>query len=240
MRLMNQWLGVGIVDGKSMHRNGQGTPQGYIVSPLLCNIYLHYVLDEWMDKTVKPLLKGECFIVRYADDFVIGFEFEEDTHRVNQTLPKRMEKYGFRIHREKSKLMKFVPEVEGKPPKLDFLGFTHYWTKSRRGNNIIKQRTSKRSVLKAIRKIQDFCKFNRHKCLIEQYKLLSSKLRGLYQYYGIRGNFFSIRTIYQKAIHAWLYWLNKRSQHNSYTWAGYQELLKHFKLPRPKIVNWNV
>ena len=239
MLLINQWLGVGIVDGESMHRNRQGTPQGNVVSPLLCNIYLHYVLDEWMDKTVRPLLKGECFIVRYADDFVIGFEYGEDARRVMQTLPKRMAKYSLRIHPEKSKLMKFVPG-EKKPPTMDFLGFTHYWTKSRKGNNIIKRRTSKKGIHKAIRKIQDSCKYNRHERLKEQYELLSSKLRGLYQYYGIRGNFISIRTIYQEAIHIWLYWLNRRSQHNSYTWAGYQELLKHFILPKPKIVHWNV
>jgi len=239
MRLINQWLGVGIIDGKSMHRNSQGTPQGNIISPLLCNIYLHFVLDEWMDKTVRPLLKGESFIVRYADDFVIGFEYEEDARRVMRALPKRMAKYSLQIHPEKSKLMKFVPESI-KPPTMDFLGFTHYWTKSQKGNNIIKRRTSKKGLHKAISKIYDSCKYNRHDRLKEQYKVLCSKLRGLYQYYGIRGNYFSVRTIYQKAIYAWRYWLNKRSQHNSYTWKGYMELLKHFVLPKPRIVHRNV
>lgn len=240
MRLINQWLRAGIVDGKSMQRNTKGTPQGNIISPLMCNVYMHYVLDQWMDKAIRPLLKGESFIIRYADDFVIGFEYEEDARRVMQTLPKRMGKYGLTIHPEKSHLFEFVPENTGKRSTLDFLGFTHYWTKSQRGNNIIKRRTGKKGLHKAIRKIQDSCKYNRHKRLKEQYYLLCSKLRGLYQYYGIRGNFFSIKTLYQKAIHTWLYWLNKRSQHNSYTWKGYQELLKHFVLPKPKIVHWNV
>ena len=239
MRLINQWLRVGIVDGESMHRNSQGTPQGNIISPLLCNIYLHYVLDEWIYKTVRPLLKGECFMVRYADDFVIGFEYEEDARRVMHTLAKRMAKYSLQIHPDKSKLMKFVPGAI-KPPTMDFLGFTHYWTKSQKGNNVIKRRTSKKGLHKAINKIYDSCKYNRHERLSEQHKLLSSKLRGLYQYYGIRGNFISIRTLYQKTVYAWLYWLNKRSQHNSYTWKGYMELLKHFVLPKPKIVHWNV
>lgn len=240
MRLINQWLRAGIVDGKSMQRNTKGTQQGNIISPLMCNVYMHYVLDRWMDKTIRPLLKGESFIIRYADDFVIGFEYEEDARRVKQTLPKRMGKYGLTVHPEKSHLFEFVPENTSKRSTLDFLGFTHYWTKSQRGNNIIKRRTGKKGLHKAIRKIQDCCKYNRHKCLKEQYRMLCSKLRGLYQYYGIRGNFFSIKTLYQKAIHTWLYWLNKRSQHNSYTWKGYQELLKHFVLPKPKIVHWNV
>lgn len=240
MRLINQWLKVGIVDGESMHYNRSGTPQGNIISPLLCNIYLHYVLDKWMSETIKPLLRGEIFIVRYADDFVIGFEHEEDARRVMQTLPKRMGKYGLTIHPEKSHLSKFVPDGKGKAPTLDYLGFTHYWTKSQKGNNLIKRRTKKKGLHKAIKKIQDSCKYNRHERLKEQHRVLSSKLRGLYQYYGIRGNYFSLKTIYLRAIHAWMYWLNKRSQHNSYTWKGYQALLKHFVLPKPRIVHWNM
>ena len=240
LRLINQWLRVGIIDGDSMHRNTQGTPQGNIISPLLCNIYLHYVLDEWLVKTVQPLLKGECFVVRYADDFVIGFEYFEDAQRVMHTLPKRMGKYGLTIHPDKSKLVKFVPDEKGKAPTLDFLGFTHYWAISRRGNNVIKQRTSKKGLHKAIKNLHDSCRFNRHKHLKEQYELLCSKLRGFYQYYGIRGNFFSIKILYRKATHFWFYWLNRRSQHNSYTWAGFVDLLKHFVFPKPKIVHWNV
>jgi RNA-directed DNA polymerase len=240
MRLINQWLKVGIIDGKSMHHNRTGTPQGNIISPLLCNIYLHYVFDKWMSETIKPLLSGEIFIVRYADDFVIGFEYEEDARRVMQTLPKRMGKYGLTIHPEKSHLSKFVPYGKGKAPTLDYLGFTHYWTKSQKGKDVIKRRTKKKGLHKAIMKIQDSCKYNRHKRLKEQHRILSSKLRGLYQYYGIRGNYFSLKTIFQKAIHAWMYWLNKRSQHNSYTWEGYQALLKHFALPKPRIVHWNM
>jgi group II intron reverse transcriptase/maturase len=240
LRLIYQWLRVGIIDGKSMHYNTQGTPQGNIISPLLCNIYLHYVLDEWLENTVRPLLKGDCFIVRYADDFVIGFEHPEDAQRVRQTLPKRMGKYGLTIHPDKSNLINFVPEKQGKAPTLGFLGFIHYWTISHKGNNIIKRRTGKKGLHKAIKKLYDSCRFNRHDRLKDQYKLLCSKLRGLYQYYGVRGNYFSIKVLHNKAIHFWFYWLNRRSQHNSYTWAGYKDLLKHFVLPNPKIIHWNV
>jgi RNA-directed DNA polymerase len=240
LRLINQWLRVGIIDGKSMHYNTQGTPQGNIISPLLCNIYLHYVLDEWLENTVRPLLKGDCFIVRYADDFVIGFEHPEDAQRARQTLPKRMGKYGLTIHPDKSNLINFVPEKQGKAPTLGFLGFIHYWTISHKGNNIIKRRTGKKGLHKAIKKLYDSCRFNRHDRLKDQYKLLCSKLRGLYQYYGVRGNYFSLKVLHKKAVYFWFYWLNRRSQHNSYTWAGYKDLLKHFVLPNPKIIHWNV
>jgi RNA-directed DNA polymerase len=240
LRLIDLWLKAGIIDGKSMHRNSAGTPQGNIISPLLCNIYLHYVLDEWIAKMVRPLLKGEIFIIRYADDFIIGFEKEEDVLRVNRTLPKRMQKFGLTIHPEKSQLVRFVPAGKDKSPTFDFLGFTHYWTKSQKGYNVIKRRTCKKKMRKALQNLRDCCKENRHKKLKDQCKLLSSKLRGLYQYYGIRGNFLAIQRIYGDAKHTWFKWLNRRSQRKSYTWKGYGELLKHLPLPRPKIVHANV
>ena len=240
LRLINQWLKVGIVDGNTMYLNQKGTPQGNIISPLLCNIYLHYVLDEWIMKMVKPLLKGEIFIIRYADDFVIGFESEEDARKVMNTLPKRMAKYGLNIHPEKSKLVEFAPKAKTKPPTIDFLGFTHYWTKSMRGKPMIKRRTTSKGLRKGIKKIEDSCRYNRHEPLKEQFKILRSKLNGLYQYYGIRCNFNALKTFYQKALRRWYYWLNKRGQTNSYTWAGYKELIKYFVLPTPRIVHKNV
>jgi RNA-directed DNA polymerase len=194
----------------------------------------------WIAKMVRPLLKGEIFIIRYADDFIIGFEKEKDAQRVSRTLPKRMQKYGLTIHPEKSQLVKFVPEGKGKSPTFDFLGFTHYWTKSQKGYNVIKWRTCKKKMLKALQNLRECCKENRHKKLKDQCKLLASKLRGLYQYYGIRGNFLAIQRMYGDAKHSWFKWLNRRSQRKSYTWKGYGELLKHLPLPRPKIVQANV
>lgn len=237
LRLIDLWLKTGIIDGKSMHRNTMGTPQGNIISPLLSNMYLHYVLDEWIDKIVRPLLKGEIFIIRYADDFIIGFEHEEDALRVSRTLPKRMQKYGLTIHPEKSQLIKFVPDEKGGGPTFDFLGFTHYWTKSQRGYNVVKQRTCKKKMHKAIQNLRDACKQIRHMKLKDQCKLLSAKLRGLYQYYGITGNYFAIQSMYQEAKYSWYKWLNRRSQRKSYTWKGYRELQKLFILPYPKIVH---
>ena len=240
LRLIDQWLKVGIVDGKSMHRNQQGTPQGNIISPLLCNIYLHYVLDEWMMEMVKPLLKGECFIIRYADDFVIGFENPEDARRVQEALPKRMGKYGLTIHPDKSKLVRFTPYGKEKRPTIDFLGFTHYWTKSKGGVLVIKRRTTSKGLRKGIKKIEDSCRMNRHERLKVQFSKLRSKLHGLYQYYGIRCNFKALATFYQTAVRRWYYWLNKRSQTNSYTWSNYKGLLAYFVLPKPRIIHKNV
>lgn len=133
-----------------------------------------------------------------------------------------------------------MPENKSKECTLNFLGFTHYWTKSQKGKLIIKRKTSKKGLKKSIKRLADSCRYNRHKRLKEQYQLLCSKLRGLYQYYGIRGNFIFLAKIYRQAFTLWHKWLNRRSQHNSYTMAGYQMLLKHFSLPKPKIIHWNV
>lgn len=240
LRLIDLWLKAGIIDGKSLHRNTVGTPQGNIVSPLLCNVYLHYVLDEWVEKIIRPLLKGKIIIIRYADDFVIGFENEEDAIRVNKVLPKRMQRYGLTIHPEKSQLIKFVPDDKKSKPTFDFLGFTHYWAKSQKGYKVIKRRTSKKKMHKVIQNLRECCKENRHLKLKDQYKLLCSKLRGLYQYYGIRGNFLALKKMYLDVKFSWYKWLNRRSQRNSYTWKGYGDLLNYFTLPRPRIVHYNV
>lgn len=240
LRLIDQWLKVGIIDGNSMHRNTKGTPQGNIISPLLCNVYLHYVLDQWIMDTVRPLLKGEIFMVRYADDFVIGFEYQEDALKVTNTLPKRMNKYGLSIHPEKTKLVDFNPYGKRKAPTIDFLGFTHYWTKSRKGIAVVKRRTTAKGLRKGIKKIEDCCRKHRHERLKDQYKKLKAKLHGLYQYYGIRSNFQALKAFYRAVKRRWYYWLNRRSQTNSYTWKGYKKLLGYFVFPPPRIVHNNV
>jgi RNA-directed DNA polymerase len=240
MKLIMQWLRVGVVDGNSMQINRMGTPQGNIISPLLCNMYLHYVLDEWMDKTIRPLLKGEVFFTRYADDFIIGFENEEDAQRVYKVLPKRMAKFSLTIHPEKSKLIEFAPKGKGKSATFDFLGFTHYWAKSQKGYPVVKRKTSSKKMRVVVKDFHDTCMKHKHDKLKDQCKLLASKLGGRYRYYGIRGNFIAISRMYQSCLCAWFKWLNRRSQRKSYTWPGFYELLKHFALPIPKIVHYNV
>lgn len=238
LQLVKQWLKTGVVDGNSLQVSRSGTPQGNIISPLLCNIYLHYVLDEWMDKTIRPLLKGEVFMVRYADDFIIGLETEEDARRVYDVLPKRMDKFGLTIHPDKSKLIGFAPKFRGST--FDFLGFTHYWAKSQRGLKTVKRKTSTQKMKVILRDFYDTCMVNKHEKLRVQQKLLSAKLRGRFNYYGIRGNFASLRRMYQSCLCSWFKWLNRRGQRKSYTRSGFYELLKHFSLPKPKIVHPNV
>jgi group II intron reverse transcriptase/maturase len=240
MQQIKQWLKVGVVDGKSLQVSQRGTPQGNIISPLMCNVYMHYALDTWINETVRPLLKGEMFLIRYADDFIIGFEHEEDAKKVNRTLPKRMGKYGLTIHPEKSKLIKFSPDGKTRLPTFDFLGFTHYWGKSQKGKWMVKRKTRQKKMQAIIQNLKDTCKIHKHEKLKEQSKVLKSKLRGLYQYYGIRGNFISINRMYRIVLYAWFKWLNRRSQRKSYTWKGYWELINYFNLPKPKIIHYNV
>lgn len=240
LRLIKQWLKVGIVDGDSLQVSKQGTPQGNIISPLLCNIYLHYVLDDWIERTIRPLMKGKIFLVRYADDFVIGLEYEQDARRLMEVLPKRMNKYGLTIHPEKTQLLKFIPKAHGKYSTFDFLGFTHYWGRSYKGKWFVKKKTSRKKMQSITKDIRETCRENKHEKLKDQSKLLKQKLRGLYQYFGVRGNYISIYRMYDTVIRFWFKWLNRRSQRHSYTWDGYWELLRYFELPKPKIIHKNV
>ena len=164
---------------------------------MLANVYLHYVLDEWFEQTVKPCLNGRAFLVRYADDFVMGFACEADARRVLDVLPKRLGKYGLSIHPDKTRLVRFTrPErrppagPEGTPQleSFDFLGFTHFWSRSLRGNWVVKRKTAGSRFHRAVRKIAEWCRLNRHLPIREQYAALTQKLRGHYQYYGVIGN----------------------------------------------------
>jgi group II intron reverse transcriptase/maturase len=239
LRLIRQWIKAGVIDGETIYKPQSGVPQGNIISPLLCNIYLHEVLDKWIE-AIRPMLKGEIFFVRFADDFVIGFEYKEDAQRVYQTLPKRFNKYGLTIHPEKTRLLNFSPENKGEGRTFDFLGFTHYWTQSKRGFWVIKRKTKRVKVNKILNAIYEYCKDNRHLRVREQWTELCMKIRGYYAYFAIPGNYHFLQQVYHKAIHHWFKWLNRRSQYNSYTWKGYENLLKVFPLPRPRIIHKNV
>jgi hypothetical protein len=229
------------LDGEQLSYTDQGTIQGGVVSPAIANIYLHYVLDEWFVKEVKPRLKGRCFLVRFADDAVMGFEYEEDARRVREVLLKRLEKHGLQAHAKKTRLVKFSrpPKGAGKDrtnETFDFLGFTHYWAKSRKGYWIVKRRTIRKRLRRAISRFAEWCKFNRHMSIKEQCQQLSDKLRGYYQYFGVRGNYDSIYWVYHCLRFAWRRWLGRRSQKGYLPWAKFEKILARFPLPRPRIV----
>ena len=242
IRLIGKWLKAGVVENKELSYPKKGTPQGGVISPLLANIYLHYVLDEWFKETIRPLLKGSCFISRYADDFIIGFELESDARRVMAVLPKRFNRFGLTIHPEKTKLVNFRNPSSSKEATkgagtFDYLGFTHYWAKSRKGKWIIKRKTSGKKLRLKITAVWDWCKHNRHINVKEQQQLLNSKLTGHYQYYGIRGNYKSLEVYYESVEKAWKRWLGRRSQTGYINYEDFRKYLMHYPLVKPRIMH---
>jgi RNA-directed DNA polymerase len=240
-RLLGKWFNVGILDGDQLSYTDLGTPQGGVISPMIANIYLHYVLDEWFGKMVQPRLKGRCFLIRFADDAILGFEFEEDACRVAEVLPKRFSKYGLSLHPDKTRLVRFLRPARGAKKDshngtFDFLGFTHYLARSRRQYWVVKRRTIGKRLRRAISRYAQWCKFNRHLPVKEQWKTLCQKLRGYYQYFGIRGNYDSIHWLYYTVRTAWRRWLSRRSQKGGIAWEMFQKILDTFPLPKPYIV----
>lgn len=242
MRLIGKWLNTGVVEGDVVSYSEKGTPQGGVISPTLANIYLHHVLDEWFMEEVKPRMKGHCFIIRFADDFIIGCQHEEDARRIMNVLPKRFDRFGLSIHPEKTRKIEFGRPASGKEVSkgeatFDFLGFTHYWAKSLKGNWVIKRKTSRKKVRKAIVAMRVWCQKNRHKPLEWQRNILASKLRGHFQYYGIRCNMRSMEAVLHFAIRGWRYWLSRRSSKSKIPWEKFKKLLEIHPLPTPRIVH---
>ena len=211
-----------------------------MISPVLANIFLHHVLDKWFVEEVRPRMKGRCFIVRFADDFVIGTEREEDARRLMKVLSKRFNKYGLDLHPEKTRLLDFRKpsrEATRGDNTFDFLGFTHYWAKSLAGNWVIKRKTSSKKVRKTVQELWEWCRINRHKKLDEQYRILCSKLRGHYQYFGIRCNMRAMEAVLHHAKRAWKYWLNRRTRKKTINWDVFDKLLERIPLPKPRIIH---
>jgi len=240
-RLIGKWLKVGVLEKGTISFNDEGSPQGGVISPLLSNIYLNEVLDKWFAKDIMPLLKGRAIIVRFADDSVLGFENKEDAERVFKVLPKRFAKFGLQLHPDKTKLIAFP-----KPPKendkdtgrrntFNFLGFTFYWGKSRKGNWVVMRKTAKDRLQRSVNRINDWCKRYRHESLTFQCMMLNSRLRGHYNYYGVTGNFRSLSTYYLLVTRLWRKWLSRRS-HHMLSWDRFNLLTKNtFILALPKI-----
>jgi RNA-directed DNA polymerase len=240
-RLIGKWLNAGIMEDGALSYPEKGTQQGGVISPVLSNIFLHYVLDEWFVETVQPRMKGRCFLVRFADDVVMGFEQEEDAIRVMDVLPKRFNRFGLTVHPEKTRRVKFgKPERdrEGKMETFDFLGFTHYWTKSRLGYWVIKRKTMGKRLTRFVKQVWEWCRENRHEPIAEQNRTLNSKLRGYYQYYGIRSNYKALEVVYEEVQRAWRYWLSRRNHKGTINWGKFaSRILKALPLVRPKIIH---
>jgi RNA-directed DNA polymerase len=247
LRLIGKWLNAGVLEEGILTIPDEGTPQGGVVSPLLANIFLHYVLDEWFEKEVRPRLKGKAFLIRYADDFVIGATREEDARRILEVLPKRMSKYGLTVHPEKTRLVRFQPSLASnsetaerdptEPTTFDFLGFTHYWGRSQRGAWVIKRKTAGSRLKRALAALSDWCRNNLHRPIKEQHQKLTEKLRGHYGYYGIIGNFYSLLEFRERARGIWRRWLSRRRRDGAMTWTEFLRLEKRYNLPRARVVH---
>jgi group II intron reverse transcriptase/maturase len=239
LRLIGKWLNAGVAEGGEITYPEKGTPQGGVVSPTLSNIFLHYVLDDWFVKAVQPRMRGKCFIIRFADDFIIGFQLESDAKRLMEVLPKRFERFALSLHPKKTRLIAFGRPARNAKPQgtFDFLGFTFYWGKSLKGNWVIKKKTARKRRNRFMRMLWSWCKENRHEPLSEQHETLCSKLRGFYQYYGVRNNFKVLEVVYEYAEKAWKHWLGRRHRGGYISHKKFNNILVRYPLPRPRIVH---
>lgn len=240
-RSLDKWLKAGVMEEGNLSHPATGTPQGGVISPLLSNIYLHKVLDEWFEKEVKPRLHGPGHLIRFADDFVLVFQEEADARRVQEVLPKRFGKYGLRLHPDKTRLLRFerpepgqAPPHEG-PRSFDFLGFTHYWERSRRGTWVVKRKTASNRFTRFLLRLNLWCRGHRHTPLAEQHAALLRKLKGHYGYYGITGNSRSLSSLHHRAKRIWRKWLSRRTRDSRLTWERFNLLLERYPLPNPRI-----
>jgi group II intron reverse transcriptase/maturase len=238
-RVLGKWLKAGVMEDGTLRYPQEGTPQGGVISPLLANIYLHEVLDVWFEQEVRPRLRGRAELIRFADDFVIVFSNEGDAHRVCEVLTKRFERFGLTIHDTKTRLVDFLHpgRRDKKSEVFNFLGFTHYWGKSRKKKWVVKRKTAKKKLKQAVRRVYEWCKRNRHKSVEEQWRTLSRKLHGHYGYYGITFNMRGVISFYEEAKRSWRKWLNRRSRDKDMPWERFNRLLKRYPLPTPRIVH---
>ena len=240
-RLIGKCVRVGVLEGEERTVPERGTAQGSGLSPLLGNVYLHNALDVWFEREVKPRLRGEAVLVRYCDDFVIGFERREDAQRVEKVLGKRMERFGLRLHPEKTRLIACERPDRGQrggkgPGTFEFLGFTWHWQRSRRGRWQMRVKTRSKGLRRFVRTVSEWCRRHRHLPVQAQHAALRRRLTGHFQYFGVNGNYRSLARVVRATQRVWLKWLRRRSQRTRLTWERYRHLLARFPLPRPRLV----
>lgn len=235
LRLISKWLKAGILeeDGNVVHPE-EGTPQGGSISPILANIYLHNVIDEWFEKEVKPRCDGDVFICRYADDFVCGFQYASDAERFYKVLPKRLERFNLEVAEEKTNLIRFSRFNPTMEKSFTFLSFDFYWGRDKSGVERLTRRTAREKLQTTKSNYSEFIKKFRHKKTSELIGLLTVKLRGHYNYFGAVGNFYSLYSVYDHVVEMPYKWLNRRSGRKSMTWANLKRLIKYRSLAFPK------
>jgi group II intron reverse transcriptase/maturase len=241
LRLVGKCLRVGVLDGEAFTTPDAGTAQGSVLSPLLGNIYLHHVLDRWFEREVGPRLKGRACLIRYADDFIIGFEHREDAERVMAVLGKRMQRYGLSLHPDKTRLAPFRQPERGQqggkgPATFDFLGFTLYWRRTRTGRWRLGCKTRRARQGRAISAVYDWCRSHRHRPVAEQHAALRRRIQGHFNYFGVNGNLGQLKRLAYHARRAWFTWLRRRGQRVRLNWGRFRDLLRALPLPIPRVV----
>lgn len=237
LQLIQKWLKAGVLEeNRKIIKPESGTPQGGSVSPVLANVYLHYVLDLWFGKVVKRYCKGDAQIIRYADDFVCLFQHKQDTEKFYRVLPKRLAKFSLEIATDKTRVIKFNRFRNKGGNRFDFLGFEFYWGISRKGRAQLYARTSRKKMQSCLTEFAEWCRKNRHLGNRKIFSVVNAKLRGHYNYFGVRCNYKSLYRYYRQVTIILRKWMNRRSQRRSCNWEKYQRLLKIYHLEKPRIV----
>jgi len=245
LNLIKKFLKAGYIDDGILVKPDNGTPQGSILSPMLANIFLHYVLDTWFETTVKSHVKGFCEIVRYADDFVCVVRYAEEARCIERGLRNRFNKYGLELHPTKSRNISFgryerenAKSQNRRANTFEFLGFTHYCDRSRNGNFKVSRKTSRKKYSVKCREMNAWLKAIRNQVKTKDWwEILRAKLRGHFQYYGVSENYDGILRFYKFTIRMVRKWMNRRSQKRKMSWDNFTEYLEHYPLPKPKIVH---
>jgi RNA-directed DNA polymerase len=237
LNLVRKWLRAGILeeDGRVVHPQ-TGTPQGGIISPVLANIYLHDVLDLWFERVVRPRQRGQCRLIRYADDFVVAFEYRHEAEAFDQALKTRLAQFGLELAADKTKTLRFGRNGGPYNGRFDFLGFEFYWQPDREGKPRVKRRTATKKYLAGRQRIRDWIRENRHKPLRQMMKTLRAKLQGTWNYYGLIGNYRRMQLLYEETNRTLHKWLNRRSQRRSLSPQAVDRLFERFQIPPPRIV----
>jgi RNA-directed DNA polymerase len=236
IRIIRKWLKAGILhrDG-TVERPQKGTPQGSIISPMLANIYLHYVLDQWFEKKHKPGAQAKTVLVRYADDFVAAFRYHADAARFLRALKRRMKQFGLQLAEEKTRKFMFNRFRKKASESFDFLGFEYRWINSRRGRDIIRMRTSRKTLRRIALKFKLWCKSIRNKRIQWIMGMVKTKIRGHIEYFGVKGNSASLRAMYHICVRTLYKWLNRRSERKSLNWKTFSGMLMFYGIFSPKI-----
>jgi group II intron reverse transcriptase/maturase len=245
LRIIARFLIAGYKDTGLLVESVKGVPQGGTLSPILANIFLHYVLDEWFEKEIKPQVRGECHLVRYADDFIVLVQFKDEAHRLVEMIRNRFEQFDLQLHPDKTRVMSFgryeginAEKQDRKANAFDFLGLTHYCTKSRHGGFLVGRRTAVKKFRKKVKELNLWFKAQRNAIrLSELWKSFAAKLRGHYQYYGISGNYQGVYRYYCCAKRIAFKWINRRSQRKSFNWEQFNSYLEKYPIPKPYIAH---